>query len=60
MKHIITQFLHDNKDILQISGVGTAGFGAMLTNIELILKILIGCTTLGYIIWKWAKDYKRK
>lgn len=60
MKHIIANFIHEHKDLLQISGVGATGFGAMLTNIELVLKILIASATLGYILWKWRRDYKKK
>ena len=46
-----------HKDILEILLAGGGGFTLMLTNIELVLKILIGTATLGFILYKWRCSY---
>lgn len=53
-------FLHRHPDILQV--VLASGFGtyAMFQDIELGLKIIIGCITTGYLIWKWVTEYKKE
>ncbi len=57
MKHLILQYIHEHKDIIQATIVGGGGLGGMFVNIELGLKILIAITTLGFIVWKWACAY---
>ena len=57
MKHILLQFIHDHKDSIQASLVGTGGLGALFTNIDIGLKILVTAVTLGFIIWKWRCAY---
>lgn len=32
---------------------------SMLTNIELVLKVMVLSVTLGYGVWKWIHDYKK-
>lgn len=55
---MINHFIHKHKDILEAIVVGGGGFSAMMANIELILKVLIGLTTLGFIVYKWVCVYK--
>lgn len=45
------------KDSIEILLAGGGGFSLMLTDIELILKILIGFTTFGYILYRWRCTY---
>ena len=51
---MIKTFLHKHTDVCEILLAGASGMGLMLTNIELILKILIGFVTLGYISYKFV------
>jgi hypothetical protein len=60
---MINHFINRHKDILEIVLAGSSGMGLMLTNIEAVLKILIGFATLGYICYKWYwthQDRKKK
>lgn len=56
-KDMIKTFIHKHTDLIEILIAGGGGFSLMLTNIELILKVLIGFTTLGYILYKWRCNY---
>ena len=54
---ISDQFLHSHKETIEIFIAAGAGMGAMFTNIELGLRIIIGFLTIGYISWKWICAY---
>lgn len=54
---MLHKFIHNHEDLLQVIGASGGGVGLMLTNIELGLKISIGCVTLGYLLWKWRREY---
>ena len=60
---MMNHFLNRHKDVLEIMLASGSGMGLMLTNLEAILKVLIGCATLGYICYKWYwthQDRKKK
>lgn len=46
-----------HKDVLEAIIVSGGGITSMMLNIELILKILIGLATLGFILYKWRCAY---
>lgn len=54
MKHI------DTIDTVKVLFAGVGGFSFMLTEAEIILKVLIAIVTLGYIVRKWYKMEKEK
>lgn len=54
MKHI------DTIDTVKVLFAGVGGFSFMLTESEIILKVLIAIVTLGYIVRKWYKMEKEK
>ena len=53
-------YLHAHKDFIEVAIAGTTGFTVLLTETELILKVLIAIATLGFIIYKWVKEVKKK
>lgn len=46
-------------DEIHVLGAGGGSISLTLANIDLVLKILIGLASLGYIIYKWYKESKR-
>lgn len=58
MKYI-NQFIEKYRDEIHVISAGGGGISLTLTNIDLMLKILIGLASLGFIIYKWWKESKR-
>lgn len=54
MKHI------DTIDTVKVLFAGAGGFTFMLTEAEIVLKLIIALVTLGYIARKWYKMEKNK
>jgi len=52
-------YLYAHRDFIQVILVGATGYTTMLTETELILKVLIAAATLGFIIYKWIKESKK-
>ena len=50
---MIKTFINKHTDLCEILLAGGSGFGLMLTDIELVLKVLIGVATLSYICFKF-------
>ena len=46
------------KDSLEVVGISAAYATVTLTNIELVVKIVAGLLTIGFIIYKWYKATK--
>ena len=53
-------FFIQHSDIIKVAAVGTGYVTVTLTNIDLMVKILAGLLTCGYMIYKWRKEYLRK
>lgn len=56
LKHLL-QFIHNHTDVLQVISAGIGGTIPLFLDIELGLKVLIGTSSLGYILWKWRVEY---
>jgi hypothetical protein len=54
------QQIDDLIDLVKVTFAGAGALTVTLTNINLLLKVLIGIATLGYIIRKWYKMEKAK
>ena len=46
-------------DSLEVLAAGSTGLVIMLTDIELVLKCLIGLATLLFIVYKFYKETKK-
>jgi hypothetical protein len=46
-------------DTLKVTLVGSGGFGALMTNIDLVFKVLIGGATLIYLGIKIYKELNK-
>lgn len=51
--------LYAHRDFIQVILVGVTGYSTMLTETELVLKVLIAAATLGFIIYKWIKESRK-
>lgn len=56
---MIQKYFGEHIDLIEVISVGTGGLVTMFMDIELILKVCIGCASLGYILWKWRNDYNK-
>ena len=49
------------KSILSVLAANVGALAVtILSNVELILKIISLCLAIGYTIWRWWEDYKNK
>lgn len=48
------------EDVIKVLAAGGGGFSVMMTNIELLLKVLIGVATLMYLGVKIHKELKSR
>jgi hypothetical protein len=55
----ILNFILHSKAAAQVTGTGIIGISASLAVTDLILKCLIGATTLAFIIYKFRKELKK-
>ena len=49
-----------DEETLKIMIAAAGGFGAMYTNFDMIIKILIGVATLVYLVLKIKKELTKK
>ena len=59
MRKLILIFLEQHKEELVPAMIGGGSFAALLTGIDLILKILIGGATLIYFYFKIRNELKK-
>lgn len=60
---MILAFIKHYNDQIQVLLAGGGGISVLFTSVDLTLKVLIGLSTLGFILWKWRCAYvdrKRK
>jgi hypothetical protein len=55
----ILSFILHSKAAAQVTGGSIIGISASLVAADLILKCLIGATTLAFIIYKFRKELKK-
>jgi hypothetical protein len=53
MKHAII-------DTVEVAAVGGGAFYTLMSDVELVLKVLVSVASLGFIVYKWVKETKRK
>ena len=53
-------YLHDHLDTICTIAVGSSGFGLLMTDLDLILKVLIGFATLTYLGLKITFELKKR
>lgn len=60
---MIKTFITKHTDLIEVIFASATGMSILLTEIELILKVMIGFVTLGFITFKWIcaiQDRKKK
>lgn len=53
------KFIQQNIDTIKTLIAGGGGFGVLMTNMDLVLKVLIGVSTFIYVVIKTAKEIKK-
>lgn len=52
-------FFKEHGDTIKTLLAGGGGFGVLMTNMDLVLKVLIGVSTFIYVVIKTAKEIKK-
>lgn len=54
---MIQHFMKNHRDVLEVIVAAGSGFSLLMTNIDFVLRVLIGCASLGFILYKWRCYY---
>ena len=56
----ILNFIYTHKDEVEVGAVTLGGLAVSLTVVDHILRVSLTALSIGFVIYKWRKESKKK